>query len=146
MLALAGGFRRDQLLLERDRDPGCDLVLQSEQIARVAVEALGPQMRAGRGIDQLGIDADLIARPLDATLQHIADAQLAADLLCVGRLVPIGERGAARDHEHIRDPRQVGREIVGNPIGKILLAGIITEIDEGQHDDRQARCDERLRD
>ncbi len=61
-------------------------------------------MRVGLGIDQLGIDADLIARPLDATFQHIADAQLATDLLCVGRLVPIGERGITRDHQHVRDP------------------------------------------
>jgi hypothetical protein len=61
-------------------------------------------MRVCFGIDQLGIDADLIARPLDTPFQHIADAQQSADLLRVGRLVPIGERGIACDHEHVRDP------------------------------------------
>jgi len=44
----AGGLRTDKLGVERDRDPACDLVLQSEQIGRVAVEALGPQMRVGQ--------------------------------------------------------------------------------------------------
>jgi hypothetical protein len=48
-------------------------------------------MRIGLGVDQLGIDADLIARPTDASFKHVADAQLAADLLRIGRLVPIGE-------------------------------------------------------
>jgi len=39
---LAGGLRCDQLLVERDGDPGGDLVLQREQIAPIAIEPLGP--------------------------------------------------------------------------------------------------------
>jgi hypothetical protein len=46
------------------------------------------------------------------------------DLLCVDRLVPIGERRVAQDHEHVGDPRQIGREVLGNPVGKILLVGV----------------------
>ena len=38
-----------------------DLILQSEQVVYVAVEALCPQLLIGFGIDQLGRDADLIA-------------------------------------------------------------------------------------
>jgi hypothetical protein len=41
----------DQFEVERDSDSAGDLVLQREQIARVAVEALGPDMRVGLGID-----------------------------------------------------------------------------------------------
>ena len=145
MLGRPGGLRADQLEVERDRDPARDLVLQSEQIARVAVEPLGPEMRVGLGIDQLGVDADLVARPPDAPFQHIAHAQLAADLLRVDRLVLIGERGIARDHEHIRDPRQIGRQILGDPVGEILLIRVVAEIGEGQHDDRQARRQRRRR-
>jgi len=44
-------------------EPAGDLVLQSEQIASVAVEPLRPEMRVGRGIDQLGADADLLTLP-----------------------------------------------------------------------------------
>ena len=62
ILGRPGGLRADQREVERDRDPARDLVLQGEQIARVAVEPLGPQMRVGLGIDQLGVDADLVAR------------------------------------------------------------------------------------
>jgi len=35
--------------------------LQGQQIAHVAVELLGPPMRVGFGVDQLGIDPDLVA-------------------------------------------------------------------------------------
>src|SRR5438105_2751986 len=73
----------DQLKVERNGDPARDLVLQGEQIAYVSVEALGPQMRVALGIDQLGVDADLVARPSDASLQYIAHAKLTADLLRV---------------------------------------------------------------
>jgi hypothetical protein len=42
MHGCAGGLRADQLRVKRDRDPPRNLVLQSEQIGRVAVEPLGP--------------------------------------------------------------------------------------------------------
>ena len=81
----AGGLGADQRTVERDRDAAGDLVLQGEEVAHLAVEPLGPQMRVGCGVNQLGVDADLIARAAQAPLQHIAHAELAADLLCLDR-------------------------------------------------------------
>jgi len=95
-------------------------------------------MRVGLGVDQLDAGPDSVARPPDAPLQHIAYAQLAADLLRVSRPVPIGECGIARDHQHIREPRQIGRQVFGDPVGKILLFAVVAQIDEGQDHDRQA--------
>jgi hypothetical protein len=100
----------------------------------------------GLGVDQLGSDAELVARPPDASFQHIAYAQFAADLLRMDRLVPIGERSIAGDHETVRDPRQIGRQILGDAVGKILLLPVVAEIGKGQHHDRQARHDGGLRD
>jgi len=128
MLGRPGGLRSDQLDTERVRDPARDLVLQSEKINCVAVEPLRPKMRVGRGIDELGVDADLAAGPTDASFEHIAHAEVAANLLRVDRLIPVGERGIARDHEHIREPRQVGRQVLGDPVSKILLLWIIAQI------------------
>jgi hypothetical protein len=51
----------------------------------------------------------------------------------VDRLAPVSERGVVRDHQHVRDPRQIGRQILSDPIGKILLVGVIAEIGEGQY-------------
>jgi hypothetical protein len=74
VLSWTGRFRNGQLDIERERDLARDLVLELEQIARVAIEAFGPEMRVCLGIDQLGVDANPAARSPDAPLQHIADA------------------------------------------------------------------------
>ena len=66
MLGRLGGLCSDQLNIERVREPARDLALKDKQIARVAVEPIRPEMRVGLGIDQLGADADLVARSPDA--------------------------------------------------------------------------------
>ena len=133
-----GGLGVDELEVQRDRYSAGDLVLQREQIAGVAVEAVGPQMRVGLGIDQLGAYSHPIAGSPDAPLQHIARTQLVADLLCVGRPVPIGERGVPRNDGHDGKPGQIGRQVFGDTVGEILLFAVVAQIDEGQDHDRQA--------
>ena len=77
MFSRPGGFRADQLQFECNRDAARDLVLQGEQVARVAVEALGPDMCVGHGIDQLCADADLLARPADGAFEVAENGDLA---------------------------------------------------------------------
>jgi len=96
-------------------------------------------MRVRFGLDELGIHADDVTRSPYASLQHIAHAQLATDLAGDDRLVPVGERSISGDHNHVRDPRQIGRQILGDPVCKVLLLGVVAEIGERQHDNRQAR-------
>src|SRR5262249_49639692 len=79
------------------------------------------------------------SRPTDTAFQYIADAKLAPDLLAVYRLAPIGERCVARDDEHVREPRQIGRQILGDAVGEVLLLRVVAEVGEWQHNDRQAR-------
>ena len=62
-----------------------DLVLQLEHVFERAVEAVGPEMRAGFGIDQLPGDAHPVAALAHRTFEHIAHAKLAADLLHIDR-------------------------------------------------------------
>ena len=66
-------------------------------IAGIAVEPLRPNMRVGPSINQPSIDPNMIGRGLNAPFQYIADAQLAADLLGVNRLVPVGARAVLRE-------------------------------------------------
>ena len=134
ILGRPSGLRSDQLDAERVGDPTRDLVLQGEEIAGVAIESLGPQMRVALGVDQLRANAYLLARSLDAPLQHITHTELAADLLGVDQLVPIGERGIARDHEHVREPRHIGRHVLGDAVSKILLLRVVAEIGKRQYD------------
>src|SRR6516162_5761143 len=107
MLARPGCLCSNQLNVELISDPAGNFVLESQQIADVAVQPLRPYMRVGCSIDQLGADADLGAPPPDASFEHIADTQLATNLLCVDWLVPVREGGIARDHEHVREARQI---------------------------------------
>jgi len=85
MVGLPASLSPDQLHVERVRDPARDLVLQREQVADVAVEALGPQMRVGLCVNQLGVDANPVVRSLDTAFQHITHAELTADLFRVDR-------------------------------------------------------------
>ncbi len=78
-----GVLSRDQLKAERNSDLAGDLVLDGEQITDVAIEPLGPSVRVALGVDQLGRDPNLLVRSLDAPLQHVAHAELAANLLAV---------------------------------------------------------------
>src|SRR6516164_1870514 len=76
MFGRPGRFRPDEFKVESNPDPAGDLILQGEQIARVAIGAVSPQMRVGLGIDQLGGDSDLIARSPDAPFEHVAHTKL----------------------------------------------------------------------
>ena len=92
-------------------------------------------MRIRFGVDQLRIDAQPFVRAADTSFQHITYTQFTTDLPRIERLVPISERGIARNHQHVREPRQIGRQILGDPVGKILLALIAAKIFKGQDDD-----------
>ena len=131
MLGGPSRLNGDQLDAERVRELARDLVLQREQIARVAVEPFGPEMHVGLGIDQLGVDTDLVPRSADAAFNYIAHRQFVAYLLRINPLALIGERGIARNYEHPCDPRQIGRQILGYSIGEILLLPIVAEVREG---------------
>jgi hypothetical protein len=129
--------------VKRNRDSTRDFVLQREQIARIAVQPVGPQMCVGLGIDQLGADTHPVARSLDAPFQDIAHSQLATDLLGVGLPATIGESSIPRDNGNHREPRQVGRQVFGDAVGEVLLFAVVAQIDEGQDDNRQPRCNSR---
>ena len=57
-----------------------NLAFHRKNIGQFAIVGLGPQMRVGRGMDQLHIDAHLAAGFLHTTLQNICYAQLLRDL------------------------------------------------------------------
>ena len=101
-----------------------------------AIEFLGPQMRAGLGLDQLPGDPQRRARLSHAAFQHVAHAKLASDLPDVDRPALVGERGIARDHEQRLEARQRGRDVLHQAVGKILLLGIAAHVLERQHRDR----------
>src|SRR5208282_5636436 len=136
MFDRAAGFGDRKLRLQRAGDPRRDLVLQGEQVADIAVETLGPELRTGFGIDELDIDPYLVAGPLYAALEDVTHAQFSADPLDV-IVALVGESGVAGDHQASLDARDVGRQIFGDPISEILLPRVVAEIGERQDNNRQ---------
>jgi hypothetical protein len=49
-------------------------------------------MGVGLGVDQLGVDTDLVARPPDAAFEDIAHTKIASDLLGIDPFVLVSER------------------------------------------------------
>ena len=113
-----------------------DLILKLENVVQRAVEAVGPEMRAGFGFDQLRGDAQPGARLAHAALQHVAHAEFAPDLPDVDRLALVGEARIARDHEQPLDARQAGDDVLDHPVDEIFLLRIAAHVLERQHRDR----------
>jgi hypothetical protein len=84
---------------DADRDP----VLQFEHVFERAVEAVGPEMRTGQGIDQLAGDAHLRSGFAHRAFEHIADAELAPDLFHVDGLALVGEARIPGDDKEPAD-------------------------------------------
>src|SRR3546814_487330 len=120
--------RRDDLLR--------DLVLDREDVGQLAVVPLGPEMAARLAVDQLRGDADAGASLAHAAFQHVAHAELAADVLNVDGAPPVDEGGVAGDDEQARDLRQIGDNVLGDAVAEIGLLGITAHIVERQNDDR----------
>jgi len=120
---------------DSDRHSLGDLVLQREDVGKIAVVALGPDVLAALGLDQLRGDADAIAGFAQAAFEHIAHTELASDLLHIDRAALVAEGRIARDDEQRRIARQRGDDVLGDPVGEELLLGVATHIREGQHCD-----------
>ena len=115
----------DETELERARDVADNLVLQREHVRPLAVETFRPEMAGGRAVDQLCVDADVVADPTYRAFQQIPNPQC-RDYLCGFRLlVLIGEGGVAGDDEKTWYARQFGRQVLGETVCEILLLLVV---------------------
>ena len=131
----------DLRLLELWRDRADDAlghpVLQLEDVLERAVEAVGPEMGAGRRIDELAGDAHAVRGLAHAAFEHVAHAELAADLPHVDGAALVGEARIAGDHEQPANARQRGDDVLDHAVGEILLLGVAAHVLERQHGDRR---------
>ena len=109
----------------------------AEDVLELAVVAVGPHVRAGRGVDQLRVDAHAVAAPAHAAFEHVARVQRLADLAHVARLALVLERRVARDDDKARHLREVGDEVLGHAVGEVRLVGVAAHVVERQHGDRR---------
>ena len=86
-------------------------------------------------LDQLRGNAHPITGLAHTAFQHIAYAQLLADLAHIGGLAFVGEAGIARHHAEFLKACQFGDQVLGQAVGEIILLGITAHIFERQHRD-----------
>jgi hypothetical protein len=92
------------------------------------------RIKSGHSVlEVLSDNADPGAGALDAAFEYIAHAQLAADLLRIDRPAPVSERSISAHHEHARDARQIGRQIFGDTVSRILLRPVIAQVGKRQY-------------
>src|SRR5262245_48361855 len=105
----------------QDGDNGTHhLILYAKDILEVTVVVLGPAMRPHAGIDQLRGNSDAVAAAPYAAFQHVADAQFASDLTHVYCSALVLEAGIARDHKELREPRQLGNDVLDDAVDQIF--------------------------
>src|SRR6516164_5181808 len=88
-----------ELRLDGANDTRGDPVLKVEDVLEPAVEAIGPEMSAGRGINELARNSDAVSGLAHAAFEHVADAELTPDLPNVDGFPLVGEAGVAGDNE-----------------------------------------------
>src|SRR6516165_5237498 len=84
---------------DRNRYSLGDLVLHREDVGKIPVVALGPDVVAGLRFDELRGDADPISGLAHAAFEHITYAELVTDLLNVDDTALVGKGRVARDDE-----------------------------------------------
>ena len=102
-------------------------------------------MRAGFRVDELRVDADAVAAALHAAFHHVAHTKFAADHADVHWLAFEGEGSVASYDEGARNARQVGCEAFSDTVDEVVLLAVAIEVDEGQDNDGEPRCDGRVR-
>ena len=111
------------------------IVLNREDVGKIAIIPLRPGMAAALAVDQLTGHAYPVARLAHAALQHVMHAKCPRDILNIAAFPFEGEAGVAGDDEQALEAGQLGDDILGDAIGEIVLLRIAGHIGEGQHRD-----------
>ena len=128
-------------MFEPGRDSGDHvqryLVLELEDIGRIAVVTFGPDMGTGFTIDQLSGDAHATARLADAAFQYVAHTEFTSDLLDVDGFALVSEARIAGDDEQRLEARQCGDDVLNESVDKVLLLRVATHVLKRQHRNRR---------
>ena len=119
--------------LELISDRLSDFTLDGKDISHVAVVGLRPEMGIGAGVDKLCVDAQMIARRLDAAFQEMCDAELLTDLPRVSKFAGFVRAGrGAANHFEIGDFGQIGENFILDARRKVGVLFVVAQVLEGQ--------------
>ena len=112
------------------------LEVSRTQVFDRPVVALGPDMAAGVGFDQLRGHTNPLVHRLDAAFENIFHVQVAAYLADVGRLALVDLSGIAGDDDEVLGVGEIGNDVLGNSVGKAVPLEIASYVVERQDGDR----------
>ena len=140
-------FARAQNAAQRRGDALRDLVLDGKDVGDRAVEPLRPALIAARHFHELHGDAQPVANPADAALEHGRDAELGTDRLDVRARRAELKRRAARGDPQAVHAREHVDELVGEAIAQPVLVPRRAHVRERQDGNRSTgrRASEGLR-
>ena len=129
-----GAFALRNFRLELGGDRPGDFALNGKEIRDIAIVGLRPEVGIGAGIDELRVDAQMIAGALHAAFEEMRHAEFLSDLPQVTRFgLVLAGRGAA-DHFEIGDPGQVGKNFIlhaSREVGVFLVGAQVFEREDG---------------
>jgi hypothetical protein len=89
----AEALLRVDVRLDRSHHALCDVILDCEEVAQLAVVSLGPDVLSRLRVDELRGHADAPAGGTHAAFEDVADAELLRDLPHVHGFSLVGEAG-----------------------------------------------------
>ena len=110
---------------------------------QVAIISLGPKLRAGLGIDELGAHPNAGASFADASLQHITRAEFGTQSPLVSSLSLQSRCRCAGNDRQIAKPRKPGRDFLAEAIGERLHL-CVASTPERKHGDPELFARRRL--
>src|SRR5450755_2118449 len=115
-----GPLRFSQIDLRFDRRDHAAryAVLQIKYIFQCSIEAIGPEMGARGGVDQLPGYTDPITCLPDAAFKDVAHAELAAYLRHAHRADTKGEARVTGDHEKRTNARETGDDLLDHSVSE----------------------------
>ena len=131
---LVRGRVRRQVEFQGLGDQTRRLVLQREDLLRMPLPLLGPDLEAGAGVGHLDADAEFVALLADRTLQHQVGADLPSDLSRVGERVVLEGNTAGRDPQ-ADDVREPVEDLLGHPFAEVRLIPLRAPVGERQDGD-----------
>ena len=108
----------------------CPCPLSAMLSDRATLAAMSAWMRIASAIDELGCDADEVGGPTNAARQQIGSFEARSR----DHAVKLGDRGRGRAADHLQpDARQSRPQLLADPLGEIVLLGIVRHVGEGQN-------------
>ena len=106
------------------------LVLDKEDVGHLAIEAIGPNLGAGLGVDELRRDAEAVVGAPDTALEYVARPQLAPEFGGVHGLALVLKGGVAREYAQVaRRSRQRGHQVLSQTVTEILLVRVAAQVE-----------------